>query len=96
MLRFLIFKISKIFIMNIQPVLILLILFIVKLLNIQNGSSFLFFLGMNINLIRSQCILSLPPESIRKPHGFLMFSGVRERVHWERMGSCKDFRLMLS
>ena len=26
------------------------------------------------------------PENKRKPHGFLMFSGVREREHWERMG----------
>ena len=24
----------------------------------------------------------LPPENIRKPKGFLMFSGGRERVHW--------------
>ena len=35
--------------------------------------------------IRSQCTLSLPPEYIRKAYGFLMFSGDRERVHWERM-----------
>ena len=27
-----------------------------------------------------------PPENIRKPYGFLMFSGGRERVNWERMG----------
>ena len=27
-----------------------------------------------------------PPENIRKPHDFLMFSGGRERVHWELMG----------
>ena len=27
----------------------------------------------------SQCTLSLPPENIRKPYGFLMFSGGRER-----------------
>ena len=26
------------------------------------------------------------PEKIRKPYGFLMFSGGRGRVHWERMG----------
>ena len=26
-----------------------------------------------------------PPENIRKPYDFLMFSGGRERVHWERM-----------
>ena len=36
--------------------------------------------------IRSQCTLSLTPENIRQPHGFLMFSGVRERVRWGRMG----------
>ena len=34
--------------------------------------------------VHSQCTLSLPPENIRKPQGFLMFSGDRERVHWER------------
>ena len=37
--------------------------------------------------IRSQCTLSLPSENIRKPYGFLIFSGGRERVLWERMGS---------
>ena len=26
------------------------------------------------------------PENIRKPYGFLMFSGGRERMHWEEMG----------
>ena len=26
------------------------------------------------------------PENIRKPYGVLMFSGGRERIHWERMG----------
>ena len=31
----------------------------------------------------SQCSLSLPPENIRKLSGFLMFSGDREKVHWE-------------
>ena len=29
---------------------------------------------------------SLPPENVRKPYGFLMFPGSRERVHWEGMG----------
>ena len=29
---------------------------------------------------------SPPPENIRKPYGFLMFSGGRERMHWEQMG----------
>ena len=32
-----------------------------------------------------QCIISVPPQNIRKPYGFLMFLGCRERVHWERM-----------
>ena len=30
---------------------------------------------------------SLPLENIRKPQGFLMFTGGRERVRWEQMGS---------
>ena len=36
--------------------------------------------------IRSQSTLYLPPENIRKPYGFLMFSGVSKSVHWEKMG----------
>ena len=36
--------------------------------------------------IRSQCTLSLPPENFRKSYGFMVFSGGKERVHWERMG----------
>ena len=28
---------------------------------------------------------SKPPENIGKPYVFLIFLGVRERVHWERM-----------
>ena len=28
--------------------------------------------------VHSQCTLSLPPENIRKPQGFLMFSGVEK------------------
>ena len=32
-----------------------------------------------------QCTLSLPPENIRKSCGFLLFSGDREKVHWEEM-----------
>ena len=27
-----------------------------------------------------------PPKNIRKLHGFLIFSGGRERVHWEQRG----------
>ena len=30
--------------------------------------------------------LSLPPEDIKKPYGFLIISGGRERLHWEQMG----------
>ena len=26
------------------------------------------------------------PWNMRKPYGFLMFSGIREYVHWEQMG----------
>ena len=36
--------------------------------------------------ICSQCTLSLPPVNIRKLQGFPVFSGCRERVHWEQMG----------
>ena len=32
-----------------------------------------------------QCTLSLPLENIRKPYGFLMLSGGRERVHWKQI-----------
>ena len=31
--------------------------------------------------IRSQCTVSLHPENIRKPYGFLKFSGGKETVH---------------
>ena len=41
--------------------------------------------------IRSQCTLSLPPDKIIKPYGFLMFSGGRKRVHLERMGEIKRY-----
>ena len=30
--------------------------------------------------------LSLHSENIRKTYGFVMFSGNKERVHWEQMG----------
>ena len=33
--------------------------------------------------INAQYTPSLPPQNIRKPDGFLIFSGGRERVHWE-------------
>ena len=36
--------------------------------------------------IPSQSTLFLPPENIRKPYSFLMFSWCWERVHWKRMG----------
>lgn len=36
--------------------------------------------------ICSECNLSLTNENIRKPYGFPMFSGARERVHWQRRG----------
>ena len=37
----------------------------------------------------SHCNLSLPPENIRKPYGFLTFSMGREMVHWEQICSTK-------
>ena len=37
--------------------------------------------------ICSQCTLSLTPENIRNPYGFLMFSGDRKMVHWEQKDS---------
>ena len=36
--------------------------------------------------ICSQCTVSLPPEKIRKTYNFLMSSGDKEKVHWERTG----------
>ena len=36
--------------------------------------------------ISSQYTLSVPLENIRKPDGFLLFSGGRERVHLGRIG----------
>ena len=47
-------------------------------------------------LTRSQCTLSLPPENIRKPYGFLMFSESREKVHWEEMCSCEKLFKIVS
>ena len=38
----------------------------------------------------TQCTLSAPFENIRKSYGFLMFSGSRERVHWEQMSQLTD------
>ena len=35
--------------------------------------------------IRCQCTLSMQSDKIRKPYAFLMFSGGRERLHWDRM-----------
>ena len=37
----------------------------------------------------------LPLENIRKPYGFLMFPGVRERVHCERMNSVNSWELQV-
>ena len=35
--------------------------------------------------LRSPYTLCLPLENIKKPYGFLIVSGGRERVQWERM-----------
>ena len=43
------------------------------------------------SFIRSQCTPSLLPENIRKPFGYLMFLGDRERVHCQLMGKVTDF-----
>ena len=48
-------------------------------------TTFHIFLFPKYKPICSQCTLSLPPQNIRKPYSFLMFSGGRERVHWEQM-----------
>ena len=49
----------------------------------------LFTLGQNkkvtLNSFASNAPFSLPPENIRKPYGFRIFSGVRESVQWKRM-----------
>ena len=48
-----------------------------------------FTLGQNkkvtLNSFASNAPFSLPPENIRKPYGFRIFSGVRESVQWKRM-----------
>ena len=44
-----------------------------------------FFQPLPYLTIRFQCTLSPPPENIRKSYGLMMFSGGKERVHWERM-----------
>ena len=33
----------------------------------------------------SQRTLPLPPENIRNSYGSMMFSGGRERLHWQKM-----------
>ena len=38
----------------------------------------------------------LPPENIRKLYCFLMFSGGREGVHWERMGYCRWLLILVT
>ena len=34
----------------------------------------------------SPMLLSIPPENIRKPKGFLMFSGGLDKQHWAVIG----------
>ena len=43
----------------------------------------------------SQCTLFLPLENIRKPKGFLLFSGVREKVHWEQLGYSSTYHILI-
>ena len=71
-------------------VLLSIITVIVLLLRVLNSKrrflELLSSLNLAIELICSQCNLSLPPENISKPYSFLMFSGGRESVRWEQMG----------
>ena len=48
-------------------------------------SVLLSFLIAEILTISCYWSLSIPPENIRKPDVFLMFSGVVERDHWYKM-----------
>ena len=51
------------------------------------GTLFLYLRWLGFFVTHSFPIHSFfPPENIRKPLGFLTFSGGRERVHWKRMG----------
>ena len=40
----------------------------------------------NIKPIPARCCFSIPPENIRKPVGFLIFSVGIEKEHWVVMG----------
>ena len=44
------------------------------------------FSKSNISAFVPSANFLYPPENIRKPYGFLMFSGGREKVHWKQMG----------
>ena len=68
------------------PVNFLVIKFCENELILETKDDFQYISNFSNKPICSQCIFSLPPENIRKPEGFLMFSEVRERVHWEQMG----------
>ena len=48
---------------------------------------FLYFLPTIVFLTHIESVFSIEtPENIRKPYGFLMFSGGPKREHWLNMG----------
>ena len=48
-----------------------------------------------IQPISCHCFLSIPPENIQKPRGFLIFPGVIERDQWHEMVNCSNLRCLL-
>ena len=60
----------------------------------QNRKTGYYYTGLLVcilldsSTIWSQCFLSLLPENVRKPYGFQMFSGGRERVNIHFLQSC--------
>ena len=62
--------------------------------NRQNRKRGYYYTGLLVcilldsSTIWSQCFLSLLPENVRKPYGFQMFSGGRERVNIHFLQSC--------
>ena len=52
---------------------------------LRDNTSQLVWLNL-LNLFVPNAPFPYPLKTKKKPQGFLMFSGGRERVHWERMG----------
>ena len=53
---------------------------------LTNAFSWLVISDFKLKAITTQCCLSIPPENIRKPLCFLMFSGGIDKQHWAVMG----------